>query len=70
VTVPMTRCLNTLDEIMGVPGEGVTPVVAESAKENDRGIQPSNRDVPIGTLTICLDTAGDVGTRSEKRCCR
>ena len=51
MTVPMTRCLNTLDEIMGVPGEGVTPVVAESAKENDRGIQPSNRDVPIGTLT-------------------
>ena len=34
VTVPLIRCLNTLDdEIMGVPGEGCNPVVAESANE-------------------------------------
>ena len=64
--LPLIRCLNTLaDEIMGVPAEGVTRVVAESAEEMTEAL---NRDVPRALTTICLNAAEDVATMPEKHC--
>src|SRR5690349_16200480 len=49
-----SRCLNTLDdEIMGMPTEDVTRSLQRAPRESSRH-STSNRDVPIGTLTIIV----------------